>query len=172
MADPMSVTGSTGGIDISRWKKLTAQEIIREQSKGEDIPTEILNWAEEMASLSQVPDDVTYEEVDGDVGIDALAKLGLDNEEMLATTPEGENAQAPLETEEPDAVQDPARPTELGEDTTLDENIFSGQTQGFISDTNRGEERTEEDEQLTLADPALTTDPEEIRKRKRRLGLE
>ena len=91
---------------------------------------------------------------------------------MLATTPEGENAQAPVETEEPDAVQDPARPTELGEDTTLDENIFSGQTQGFISDTNRGEEPTEEDEQLTLADPALTTDPEEIRKRKRRLGLE
>ena len=150
MADSMNVTGSTTGIDISKWKKLTAQEIIKEESKGEEIPAEIVSWAQQMAAFSKIPDDVTYEQV--------------------------ENAQAPTQTEEPGAVKDVDRPEELGEETTQDQNIFMNPTPGFAAETGSRvtEEQNieEENQQLTLADPTLTTDPEEIRKRKARRGLE
>ncbi len=175
MAD-LSVTGSTTGIDTSRWKKLTAQEIIKEESKGEEIPAEIISWAQQMAAISKIPDDVTYEQVDGDVGIDALAKLGLDEEAQAQTTPEAQNAEAPTVTEQPDAVKDPARPEELGQETTQDENIFMNPTPGFAADAGQSvtetQDEIEQEQQLTLADPTLTTDPEEIRKRKARRGLE
>ena len=55
MADSMSITGGTSNIDTSRWKKLTAEEIIKEKSKGEDIPTEIVTWAQQMAAFAKIP---------------------------------------------------------------------------------------------------------------------
>lgn len=176
MADPISVTGSTTGIDITRWKKLTPQEIIKEESNGEEIPAEIVSWAQQMAAFAKIPDDVTYEQVDGDVGIEALSKLGLDEEAQALLNPEAENAQAPTQTEEPGAVRDVDRPEELGQETTQDQNIFMNPTPGYAADAGPSvaEEQNaqEENQQLTLADPTLTTDPEEIRKRKARRGLE
>lgn len=175
MVDSMNVTGSTTGIDISKWKKLTAQEIIKEESRGEEIPAEIVNWAQQMAAFSKIPDDVTYEQVDGDVGIDALSKLGLDKEAQAQLTPEAKNAQAPTQTEEPGAVKDIDRPEELGEKNSQDLNIFMNPTPGFAAETKKvtdEEENISEKQQLTLADPTLTTDPEEIRKRKAKRGLE
>lgn len=175
MADPISVTGSTTGIDITRWKKLTPQEIIKEESKGEEIPAEIVSWAQQMAAFAKIPDDVTYEQVDGDVGIDALSKLGLDEEAQALLNPEAQNAQAPTQTEEPGAVRDVDRPEELGQETTQDQNIFNP-TPGYAADARPSvteeENAQEKNQQLTLADPTLTTDPEEIRKRKARRGLE
>lgn len=175
MADPISVTGSTTGIDITRWKKLTPQEIIKEESNGEEIPAEIISWAQQMAAFAKIPDDVTYEQVDGDVGVEALSKLGLDEEAQAQLTPEAENAQAPTQTEEPGAIRDIDRPEELGEETTQDQNIFMNPTPGFAAETGQNvttEENIEEEQQLTLADPTLTTDAEEIRKRRARRGLE
>ncbi len=167
MADSMSINGATNGIDISRWKKLTPQEIIKEKSNGQEIPTEIINWAEEMAAFSKIPDDVTYEDVDGDVGIDALMKLGIENEIF----PEDNNAIQPEETETTGAVKDLARSEELGEDTTQDENNIFANTQGIIERQNNTEPTDQTQEELTLADPSLSTNPEEIRKRKERKGL-
>mgnify|MGYP003254281450 FL=1 len=106
MADAMNVTGTNIGIDTAKWKKLTPQEIIKEESKGEEIPAEILTWAQQMAAFSKIPDNVTYEQVDGDIGIDALDKLGLNEEGLDQTTVEAQNAQAPTVTEQPDAVKD------------------------------------------------------------------
>ena len=77
MADSMNVTGNASNIDISRWKKLSAQEILKQESKGEEIPSEIVSWAEQMAALAKIPDDVTYEQVDGDVGLDAVSYTHL-----------------------------------------------------------------------------------------------
>ena len=133
-------------------------------------------YQDDSAAFSKIPDDVTYEQVDGDVGIEALSKLGLDEEAQAELNPEAENAQAPTQTEEPGAVKDVDRPEELGEETTQDENIFMNATPGFAAEAGPSvseEENTqEENQQLTLADPTLTTDPEEIRKRKARRGLE
>ncbi len=177
MADQISLGTSTRNVDLERWKKLTAKEIIKEEGRGQEIPAEILTWAQQMAAFAKIPDDITYEQVDGDVGLDALDKLGLSPEEMAEFRPEAANAEAPTATEEPDAVQDPALVAQNNPEAA-DENIFMNPTPGMAADmpTQEPEESTEgtaeTDTAQTLADPALTTDPEEIRKRKRKLGLE
>lgn len=164
MADSMSITGGTTNIDISKWKKLTPQEIIKEKSKGQEIPAEIITWAEQMQRFDQMPDDVTYEEVDGDVGIDALDKLGL------PTTPEEDKAVNPSDTETPDAVKDPAKDSEVPPEQ--DNNPFINAQPGQAGDAKPKDDTEPQDNtDLTLADPALTTDPEEIRKRKAKKGL-
>ena len=164
MADSMSITGGTTNIDISKWKKLTPQEIIKEKSKGQEIPAEIITWAEQMQRFDQMPDDVTYEEVDGDVGIDALDKLGL------PTTPEEDKAVNPSDTEEPDAVKDPAKDSEVPPEQ--DNNPFISAQPGQAGDAKpKNDTEPQDNTDLTLADPALTTDPEEIRKRKAKKGL-
>lgn len=156
-------------IDETRFKKMTAQEIIKEESKGEEVPAEILAWAEQMAAFSKIPDNVTYEKVDGDVGIDALNKLGIEDEDIAK--PETQNAEAPTATEEPDAVKDPALIDE-GEEVD-NENIFvKDAVPGQAADKTAEEEQDPTEEELALADPALNTDPEEIRKRKERKGIE
>lgn len=175
MAD-INVTSVNTGIDINKWKKLTADEILKEESKGADIPSELIAWAEQMAAFAKIPDNVTYEQVDGDIGIDALDKLGITPEEAGLAEPQAENALAPEETLEPDAVQDPARVQEA-DIQQEDENIFMNATPGQAAieppaTTEQTEEEAAQNETLTLADTALTTDPEEIRKRKRKLGLE
>lgn len=171
MADSMSVgSATTPKVDTAKWKKLTPQEIIKEESKGEEIPAEIISWAQQMAAIAKIPDNVTYEQVDGDVGLDALAKLGIEEENPVGV--QSENALAPEKTEEPGAVKDVAQDAEVDEEN--DENIFmNAPIPGQASNTKpaEGEETEEPDKELGLADNKLTTDPEEIRKRKERKGL-
>lgn len=151
-------------IDASKWKKLTPQEIIKEQSKGEEIPPEIITWAQQMAAFAKIPDDVTYEQVDGDVGIDALNKLGIEDEEQ--TKLEAGNAEKPTETEDPDAVEDPNK-AEKPEETDGDELV------GELPESETAE-KTEDDVNagFSLADQSLTADNDEIRKRKERKGIQ
>lgn len=164
MADSMSITGGTPKIDYAKWKKLTPQEIIKEQSKGQEIPAEIVTWAQQMQRFDQIPDDVTYEEVDGEVGIEALDKLGL------PTAPEEDKAVDSEETEQPDAVKDPAKASEAPPEET--DNPFAKVEPGQVGDVKPKEENPQQNpEIIDLADPALTTDPEEIRKRKAKKGL-
>ncbi len=174
MADPINLNTSSVNVDLEKWKKLTAKEIIKEEGRGEEIPEEILTWAQQMAAFSKIPDDITYEQVDGDVGLDALDKLGLSPEEMAEFRPEAANAEAPTATEEPDAVQDPALVQETNPENNENENIFMNPKPGnaAYTPTQETEQPDETDVEATLADPALTTDPEEIRKRRQRLGLE
>lgn len=169
MADSMSIgSATTPKIDLTKWKKLTPQEILKEESNGEEIPAEIIAWAQQMAAIAKIPDNVTYEQVDGDVGLDALTKLGIDEENPVGT--ESENALPPEETEEPGAVKDVATDPEVDNDD--DKNIFMNPpVTEDKTDTEPTEDTEEPDAELGLADPALTADPEEIRKRKERKGL-
>ena len=167
MAD-MNVTGQGAPkVDLTKWKKLTPQEIISEEGKGEEIPAEILAWAQQMAAFANVPDSVTYDKVDGDVGVEALDKLGILPEEAMA--PEVENAEQPVETEEPDAVKDPTKPAEIQEER---DNIFATENPENTPPAQEPPtaEEVEAQEALTLADDNITTDNEEILKRKRRRG--
>lgn len=170
MADPIgAVNNATNKVDISKWQKLTAQEILREESKGEEIPAEIVAWAEQMAAFSKIPDNVTYEQVDGEVGLDALDKLGLED----PAAPTNENAVPPEETETEEAVTDVEQTGEV-EEFSDEENIFANPTPGNAAEepvTGTEDEEIAPEDELSLSDEALTTDPEEIRKRKERKGL-
>lgn len=172
MADSMSVGSVTSKIDLNKWKKLTAQEIIKEKSRGEEVPAEILDWAEQMAAIARIPDDITYEQVDGDVGLEALEKLGLEENPVGA---QDENAIAPDKTEEPGAVKDVAQTSETAEeaDETDETNIFITPQPGQASDAKPTEEKFEQNNELNdLANSKLGADLEEIRKRKARKGLQ
>lgn len=164
MADPLNIGAVR--VDQSRFKKMTAQEIIKEESKGEEVPAEILAWAEQMAAFSKIPDNVTYEKVDGDVGLDALERLGIEDEGLAK--PEAQNAEAPTATEEPDAVKDPAL---IDGEEEVDNIFINNPVPGQAADEVPPEEEDPAEKELTLADPALTTDSEEIRKRKERKGI-
>ena len=167
MADSMSIGSSTSGVDYTKWKKLTPDEIIKEQSNGEDIPSEIVAWAEQVAAFAQIPDDVTYEEVHGDVGLDALERLGITPEDAPPT----DNAEEPTKTEEPDAVKDPAKASEAPPE---EDNPFAKPVPGQADAEKpapKAEDKDKDKDVFTLADNSLTADTEEIRKRKERKGL-
>lgn len=166
MAESMKIgSATTPKVDLKNWKKLTPQEIIKEKSKGLEIPAEIIAWAQQMAAIAKIPDYVTYEQVDGDVGLDALAKLGIEEENPVGV--QNANALSAEKTEEPKAVKDVAQDTEVEDEN--DENIFMNFPEQAIEE--KPEEATEPDKELGLADTKLTTNPEEIRKRKERKGL-
>lgn len=57
------------------WEQCTAEEIKDYKGQGEDVPVAILAWAEEIAKLSNAPDDVTYEMVNGSTSIDEINQV-------------------------------------------------------------------------------------------------
>lgn len=164
MAD-FNVTGAgSPKIDITKWKKMTAQEIIKEEGKGEEIPAEIITWAQQMAAFAKIPDNVTYEQVDGDVGLEALEKLGIDSDEIAGL--EGGNAQRATKTEDPDAVKDPNK-AENGEEVSEEEGMEVSMPESETASETENEEIAE----FSLADQSLTADNDEIRRRKERKGI-
>ena len=108
-----------------------------------------------MAAFSKIPDNVTYEQVDGDVGLDALARLGIEDEPPVAQ--EDDNAGGEVETEDPDAVRETDKPE--GDEEVEDDNIFD----------NPNPDSFEDD--FSLANSDLTANENEMRKRKERKGI-
>lgn len=166
MVDSINIGNPTTKIDAAKWKKLTPQEILREEGNGEDIPAEIVAWAQQMAAFAKIPDNVTYERVDGDVGLDALDKLGLGDNQPA---PPDDNTIPPEETETPDAIKDTDKPEALDPENPDDPNIFAAPP--LIPPQEPPSEDDTPTELSGLADSTLNTDPEKIRKRKDRKGL-
>lgn len=131
-----------------KWQQLTAQEILKYKQEGQEVPTEFQKWAAAITSVLNVSDDVTYEMANGETDIAALEEtLGKD---ILKT-----DIQPADETE-----------NNIGNESeeTKDETVI----------TNKGSanETKSEQEDPTLADVKITTDPHEILKRKIRKGIQ
>ena len=77
MADAINAAGTNPDIKqiYVNWKQLTAKEVVQRGEEGQQAPTEILKWAEEVSKLSNVPDDVTYDIAQGETDIDRLNEL-------------------------------------------------------------------------------------------------
>jgi len=144
---------NNGNVDLTRWRRLTPQEILKEEGRGEEIPSEIISWAQQMITYTNMPDDVTYEMVDGDVGVEALDKLGIEEEPPVSL--EDNNSAGEVEIEEPEAVRETDRP-----EGDNDVDMFSPE------DTD-----IQNNEDFSLADSELTADLNEMRKRKERKGM-
>ncbi len=63
------------------WYKLTAREILEYADQGEDVPVEILRWAEDYNKLTNVPDDVSYESVNGSTDTDEINAKAAESED-------------------------------------------------------------------------------------------
>lgn len=137
-----------------KWQQLTAQEILKYQAQGEQVPSEYQQWAAAISAVLDVPDEVTYEMTNGETDIAAL-------EETLGR----------------DILRVDIRPAEQTENNIGRENDQTRDEAEFATNAqeNRPAERTPEEippaEDITLADQAITTDPNEIIKRKQRLGI-
>jgi len=151
MADPISGINAKG-VDLERFKKLSPQEIIKQQSEGEEVPAEIVTWAKDVLNFAQIPDDVTYEQVGGDVGIEALNQLGIPSDEQVGNVEE--DAEIP-EEENPEIPEPPEEETPDGNNAIL-------------AEPNEDEVPADD---ITLADSSITADNEEIRRRKARKGI-
>ena len=137
-----------------QWQQLTAKEILEFQKEGQDVPSEYQKWAAAISASLNVQDEVTYEMVNGETDIVALE---------AALVKEGV---------QPDAVQS-ADETDnnIGnenEDAEREATPFVAQEEAPDAPPTR---TTGETEDVTLADSALTTDFNEIIKRKQRKGL-
>lgn len=63
------------------WKNLTADEIIKYINQGEDVPEEIKRWATEVQKLQDIPDDITYESVNGSSDKDEINNTRSNSDE-------------------------------------------------------------------------------------------
>ena len=145
MADAINAAGNNNiNTGYVNWRKLTVEEIIKKEREGEQVPVEVLKWAETINRLSNTPEDITYEAARGETDIDKL-------NELIYGVPEVGEVQA----EEGEEAQN--------ETEAAEEGIFQAE--------HESENPENEVEDLTLADPTITTDPNEIIKRKERRGL-
>ena len=65
---PIQQQPKTTGVN---WNSCTADEILRYEEDGQEVPEQYLKWAEEMAAAMNVQDDVTYEMANGEVNEEA-----------------------------------------------------------------------------------------------------
>ncbi len=124
------------------WQKLTAKEILKYQDEGKEVPSEYQKWAAAITAVLDTQDDITYQMVNGETDIGAL-------EEVLGK----ERVTGEIEIAPPDETEN-----NIGQ-----ENENPQEEQPIIKP-----EIPEDD--VTLADPSITTDPNEILKRKLRRG--
>ncbi len=136
-----------------KWQQLTAKEILKYQQQGEQVPNEYQKWAAAISAVLNVPDEVTYEMTNGETDIAALeATLGMDM--MKTEVQPADEAENNLGSESEEARDE----AEIA--APLEEN----------NQTENPAETAPEDN-ITLADQAITTDPNEIIKRKQRRGI-
>ncbi len=75
------------------WEQCTVDEIKELQGQGQAVPTAILQWAEEVAKLESIPDDVTYEMTNGSTDIEQINQLLELPEEGVDVGEEGANGE-------------------------------------------------------------------------------
>ena len=141
------------------WQQMTAKEILKKQTEGEQVPSEFQKWAAAVSASMNTKDDVTYEMVNGETDIAALEEmLGRDNPQQQIVATEGAENNIGNEQENPERDIVPLVAQEEAADVPPDVNVGEGDT---IAEQN----------DVTLADEAITTDFNEIVKRKQRRGI-
>ena len=136
-----------------QWQQLTAKEILEYQKEGQDVPSEYQKWAAAISASLNVQDEVTYEMVNGETDIAALeATLGKDGVQIGAV-------QSTDETDNNIGNEN--------EDVERESTPFVAQEEA----PETPQKTPEQKDDVTLADTSLSTDFNEIIKRKQRKGL-
>lgn len=133
-----------------KWQQLTAKEILKYTQEGQQVPSEYQQWAAAISAVLDVNDEVTYEMTNGETDIAAL-------EETLGR----------------DVVRGGIQETDQTENNIGNESEEAqDETAPVIAQEEAPEAPTAaEQDEITLADQAIMTDPDEILKRKMRRGI-
>ena len=133
-----------------KWQQLTAKEILKYTQEGQQVPSEYQQWAAAISAVLDVNDEVTYEMTNGETDIAAL-------EETLGR----------------DVVRGGIQETDQTENNIGNESEEAqDETTPVVAQEEAPEAPTAaEQDEITLADQAIMTDPDEILKRKMRRGI-
>lgn len=133
-----------------KWQQLTAKEILKYTQEGQQVPSEYQQWAAAISAVLDVNDEVTYEMTNGETDITAL-------EETLGR----------------DVVRGGIQETDQTENNIGNESEEAqDETTPVVAQEEAPEAPTAaEQDEITLADQAIMTDPDEILKRKMRRGI-
>jgi len=137
-----------------RWQQMTAKEILKMRDQGEEVPSEFQKWAAAVSAVMNTQDDVTYEMVNGETDMAAIDEaLGRDdkNRHDIAPADDIEN--------------------NIGKESDESEEAAEEDKES-ITHVPTTEKEIQEQVDMTLADTSITTDPNEILKRKMRKGIE
>lgn len=140
MVDAVGPVNTYNNLAIINWKQLTAEEVISYSQKGEDVPAEVLRWAQEYLKLTNAPDNVTYDSSGGVVEPNepTLAAKTNNKTEEVKVTEGTEETGGTEETEETDDTENTEEPKEeektaaQSERQTLADNGVSLYEQGKI----------------------------------------
>ncbi len=169
------------GINAENWRAKPLKEVVSNLNVVEEEDSECAKWAQAMSAVANAPDNVTYDMAGGSIEeftaeLDEITQNGLPVEEQPEDgAPEdvegvGKTDEVPPEEAEPEVgdVDDAA------DEQTKAEAAAGNDPNAEAKDNLVGEpgadEPTSEGEDVTLADESITTDNEEIRKRKIKKG--
>ncbi len=169
------------GPNVENWRAKPLKEIIGNINVVEEEDSECAQWAQAMAAITNAPDNVTYDMAGGSTAeftaqLDEITQNGLPVEEQPEDgTPEdvegvGKPDEVPPEEEEPEVgdIDDTEDEATKAEAATANDPNAEAKT-NLVGEPG-ADEPTSEGEDITLADDAITTDNEEIRKRKIKKG--
>ncbi len=169
------------GINVENWRAKPLKEVVNNMDVVEEQDTEVAQWAQAMAAVGNAPDNVTYNMAGGSTEdftaeLEAITQNGLPIEEQPEDgAPQdvevvGQTDEVPPEEEEPPVgtPDDGTNPNEQTEAQAATANDPNAPPQDVAESETAVDATTEED--VTLADESITTDNEEIEKRKRRRG--
>ncbi len=137
-----------------KWQQLTAQEILKYQEEGEDVPKEYQKWAAAISAVLEVSDEVTYEMTNGETDIAVLEET-LGRELLRTDIQPADQSENNIGNESEEVLE------EFEPELALPNETPAAETTAL----------PEEPEDITLADQALTTDFNEIIKRRQRRGI-
>lgn len=138
------------------WQQMTAKEILKKQNEGEQVPSEFQKWAAAVSASMNAQDDVTYEMVNGETDIAAL-------EEAMGRT----------DVEQPQITATEETENNIGNETENPEEevpLVAQEEAADVPPEVTTEDPVAQEEDVTLADEAITTDFSEIIKRRQRKG--
>lgn len=169
------------GINAENWRAKPLKEVVNNLDIVEEEDSDCAKWAQAMAAVANAPDNVTYDMAGGSTEeftaeLEAITQNGLPvNEQPEDTPPEdveaiGQADEIPPEEAEPEVgdIDEAAEDQREAEAATANDPNAAAKT-NLVGEPG-ADEPTSEAEDITLADESITTDNEEIRKRKIRRG--
>ncbi len=101
------------------WKKLNANEILDYAGQGQDVPIDILKWAEDYAKLEDAPEDVTYDSVGGATTV-REANEAAGEQKDVPDTEEAKDAEEEQKIEDTEGTGGTETTESTGEEDTVE----------------------------------------------------
>lgn len=169
------------GMNAENWRSKPLKELVNHLDVVEEEDSECAKWAQAMSAVANAPDNVTYDMAGGSIEeftaeLDEITQNGLPVEEQPEEAPPedvegiGQSDEVPPEEEEPEVgVKDDTEDEEAKAEAATANDPNAEAKTNLVGESD-ADKPTSEGEDVTLADEAITTDDEAIRKRKIKKG--